>query len=118
MLLVDDDDLIRDSFPDLMTILGHQVVETAADGNAGLRLLAEGLDVDVVFLDHNMPGLSGLETLARIRVLRPELPIVFCTGLMDESLQETLKESRRVWILAKPYSLKDIRPLLDALARA
>jgi CheY-like chemotaxis protein len=117
ILLVDDDDLIRDSFPDLMAILGHQVVATAVNGMEGIRMIEDGLDVDVVFLDHNMPGFTGVETLARIRSLRPNLPVVFCTGHLDDSVRERLDGCARVQVLMKPYSLKDIRPVLGAVAQ-
>ena len=78
--LIDDDELIRETFPEFMEILGHRVLATAEDGSSGLRQIEEGLEVDVVVLDHNMPGLSGVETLTRLRSLRPGLPIVFCSG--------------------------------------
>lgn len=116
ILLIDDDDLIRDSFPDLMEILGHQVVATAANGSEGLRRIEEGLEVDVVVLDHNMPGLSGIETLTRLQALRPGLPIVFCTGHLDEAVRDQLKGRAKVWILMKPYSIKDVRPLLSQVS--
>lgn len=112
ILLIDDDELIRDSFPELMGILGHKVVATAANGQDGLHLLEEGLELDVVVLDHNMPGLSGIETLDRLQALRPALPVVFCTGHLEESVQDHLKGRRRVWTLLKPYSIRDIRPIL------
>jgi PAS domain S-box-containing protein len=117
ILLVDDDDLIRDSFPDLMEILGHKVVATAPTGNDALRQVEAGLEVDVVVLDHNMPGLSGIETLTRLQALRSGLPIVFCTGHLDDSVRDRLKGREHVWILMKPYSIKDIRPILSAVTQ-
>jgi CheY-like chemotaxis protein len=118
ILLIDDDDLIRDSFPELMEILGHQVVATAANGSDGLKRIEEGLVVDVVVLDHNMPGLSGIETLTRLQALRPGLPIVFCTGHLDDAVREKLSGRSKVWVLMKPYSIKDIRPLLSQVGQA
>jgi len=118
ILLVDDDELIRDSFPDLMEILGHKVIETAAGGAQALEALERGLEVDVVILDHNMPGLSGMETLERIQALRPSLPIVLSTGHLDESTRTRLKGRTRVWTLMKPYSIRDIRPLLAEVAQS
>jgi CheY-like chemotaxis protein len=117
ILLVDDDELIRDSFPDLMEILGHQVVATAPSGNDAIRRIEEGLAVDVIVLDHNMPGLSGIETLIRLQSLRPGLPIVFCSGHLEDSVRERLQGCRRVWTLMKPYSIKDIRQILSEMAQ-
>lgn len=117
ILLVDDDELIRGTFPELMNILGHAVVEAAPSGAEALRLLQEGLAVDVVVLDHNMPGLSGMETLDRLRAARPVLPVIFCTGHLDDSVKMKLQACPRVWTLMKPYSIRDIRPLLAEVAR-
>ena len=117
ILLVDDDELIRETFPELMEILGHKVVSSACNGSEGIRLVEEGLEVDVVVLDQNMPGLSGIETLACLQALRPGLPIVFCTGHLDDAVRGKLKGSARVWILMKPDSINDIRPILSDVAQ-
>lgn len=117
ILLVDDDELIRDSFPDLMNILGHTVVRTASSGSEALGHLEDGLEVDAVVLDQNMPGLSGLETLERLRLSHPALPVILCTGHLDEDARERMRAIPHVRTLLKPYSIKDIRPLLADLAR-
>lgn len=117
ILLVDDDELIRDSFPDLMNILGHTVVHAASSGTEALACLEGGLEVDAVILDQNMPGLSGLETLERLRLSRPALPVVLCTGHLDEEAQARLQAVPHARTLMKPYSIKDIRPLLADVAR-
>ncbi|MBP1626342.1 MAG: putative multi-sensor signal transduction histidine kinase [Holophagaceae bacterium] len=116
ILLVDDDELIRATFPEYLEILGHQVLATAADGSHGLHLIEDGLDVDVVVLDQNMPGLSGMETLDRLRILRPSLPIVFCSGHLEDAVKRQLKGSSGVWILMKPYGIKDIQDILEAVS--
>lgn len=118
IMLIDDDSFIRDSFPDLMEVLGHRVVASAPNGQEGLRLVEEGLEVDVIVLDQSMPGLSGIETLNRLRAVRAELPVVFCTGRLDDSVKAQVAVHAGVWTLMKPYSLKDIRPILDAVALA
>lgn len=114
--LIDDDELIRETFPEYMELLGHQVLATAEDGSVGIRQIEEGLEVDVVILDHNMPGLSGIDTLAHLRSLRPDLPIVFCSGHLEDSAITRLKGCSRVWILMKPYGLKDIQAILGEVA--
>ena len=60
-------------------------VETATDGLAGLTRLAEG-GIDVVALDHYMPGQDGLETLAAIRALPDPPPVVYVTGTQESSV--------------------------------
>jgi len=53
-------------------------VHTCNNGNDALDLVAEAA-FDAVFLDENMPGLSGLETLEKIKETHPELPVVMVT---------------------------------------
>ena len=61
------------------------VVETANDGAGGLKRLEEG-GIDVVALDHYMPGQDGLETLARVRALNDPPPVVYVTGTQESSV--------------------------------
>ncbi|MBE0638223.1 MAG: response regulator, partial [Bacteroidales bacterium] len=51
------------------------LVTTSNNGDEALDLL-KGEPFDIVFLDENMPGMSGIETLAEIKVLQPHLPVV------------------------------------------
>jgi len=113
ILLVDDDPVILDTMPPLLESLGHWV-ETAARGETALALLAAGLQVDLVVLDHNMPGLTGTETLVRLRELRPELAVVLASGFVDSFTENLVTSLPQVWVLEKPYSLRDIRKLLAA----
>lgn len=63
---------------------GYQIV-TANNGADALDLLMESL-FDIIFLDENMPGLSGLETLSRIKVARPNIPVVMITKSEEEDI--------------------------------
>ena len=60
-------------------------VDTATSGDDGLRRLEQG-GIDVVALDHYMPGQDGLETLARIKALPDPPPVVYVTGTQESSV--------------------------------
>ena len=75
-------------------------------------MLQEGLEADVVLLDMNMPGMSGAATLPRIRLLRPELPVLLVTGRADQQAVDLARTVPRVTLLAKPYKAKDLSDLL------
>jgi YesN/AraC family two-component response regulator len=64
---------------------GLRVVGTAASGGEALEL-RRGLDVDVVILDHRMPGLSGLETATAMLAEDPDLPIVLYSAFTDDRM--------------------------------
>ena len=53
-------------------------VSTASNGSDAIELVKEE-DFDLIFLDENMPGLSGLETLKKIIEIRPSIPVVMIT---------------------------------------
>jgi signal transduction histidine kinase/CheY-like chemotaxis protein len=114
ILLVDDDDLIRESVSPMLEMLGHQV--TGVPGGAqALALLEEGLGVDLVILDMNMPGMSGAQALPRILDLRPGLPVLVATGYSEEEVAPLMNNRPSVSSLRKPFSLKEIQSKLAAL---
>ena len=107
ILLVDDDDLVRDSVTLLLEALGHAV--TAAEGGEqALALLAEGLRPQVILLDRNMPGLDGLEVLARIRRNHPALPVLLATGRIEDLPIEALAADPRLRITPKPFTVSTL----------
>lgn len=78
-LVVDDSDVIRRVMSAILRRLGHQAIE-AADGEGALACCRESMP-DVILLDSNMPGMSGIEFLSALRGLgtarRPH--IIYCT---------------------------------------
>jgi len=114
ILLVDDDELILESAGPLLEAIGHTVTPAAA-GASALRLLESGLEVDLVILDMNMPGLSGAETLPRLLNLRPGLPVVMATGYSDDEITPLLEGRPSVSSIRKPYSLKEIQMKIHSL---
>ena len=86
VLVVDDEPSVRSVLTKRLDLAGFDV-HTASTGEAALALLEEvGSAVDLVILDITMPGLSGLETHARLRVDHPELPVLLSSGYPREAL--------------------------------
>ena len=83
VLVIDDDDLVRISLTRMLGQLGASVTADPG-GKSALDRLEAGLEVGLVILDMNMPGMSGADTLRSLRSLRPELPVILSTGLMDQ----------------------------------
>jgi two-component system CheB/CheR fusion protein len=111
ILLVDDEELIRRTVGPILQALGHQV-ETAAGGLEALKRVEDGLEPDLVMLDLNMPELDGSETFNRLRRIRPELPVVFATGYVDERIPSILSRFPKVRILKKPFTIAEIQEVL------
>ncbi len=78
ILVIDDEEVMRDSCRQVLTRQGHEV-KTAGDGAVGLVALAEHA-IDLVMLDLKMPGLGGMDVLDRIKQAAPETVVIVITG--------------------------------------
>jgi DNA-binding response OmpR family regulator len=91
-------------------------VQTAISGDGALDLIKK-TNFDIVFLDENMPGLSGLETLARIKNLKSDLPVVMITKSEEERIMEDAIGSKISDYLIKPVNpnqiLSSLKKILD-----
>ena len=114
VLLVDDDALVRESISILVESMGHQI-EVASGGAEALRRLATGAAVDCVILDLNMPGMTGEETLQRLREAHPRLPVIIGSGETDPERSEHLVAMPAVTLLPKPYGFLDLEAALRNL---
>ena len=109
VLLVDDDDLIQSSVQAILECLGYTAVTIAPSGEEALAMLEGGLEPGLVILDMNMPGLGGMGTLPRLRVLRPELPVLLATGRVDQTSLTLASAHPGVTILSKPFGLRELQ---------
>lgn len=114
ILLVDDDELIRDGVGSLLEIEGHEV-HLAEGGAEALARFESGLEVDLVILDLNMPGLTGAETLLRLLTLRPEQVVLLCSGHGDEEMARLMRGSPTVHSIQKPFTLDELEGKLSAM---
>ena len=108
ILVIDDEELVRDVVARMIEDLGYTVI-TAADGIIGLELV-EQHPISAVLVDLTMPRMSGAEVVATLRQRRPGLPIVLCTGF---------DRDRRGPVAADAYLPKPFRieALEETLAR-
>jgi CheY-like chemotaxis protein len=114
LLLVDDDELIRSALGAMLETMGWEV-HAAESGPEALERLQEGLQVELVVLDMNMPGLNGAETLARLRKLRPVQPVLLATGYSDADIGPILAAYPHLGCLHKPFTPEEFRTALEAL---
>lgn len=103
VLIIDDAETMRRSVIDALTPAGFSVL-TASDGFRGIATLKETLDLCLVIIDLNMPGMSGFGVLEWMRKDgSPHLPpAVFMTTEISESALEQAKSAGAVGWLIKP----------------
>lgn len=82
-------------------------VDTSNNGDEGLEMILKNA-YDIVFLDENMPGLTGIETLERIKQKLPGLPVVMITKSEEESIMEDAIGSNIADYLIKPVKPNQI----------
>jgi len=82
-------------------------VDTSTNGAEALDMLVAS-PYDIVFLDENMPGLTGIETLERIKNLQPTLPVVMITKSEEEAIMEDAIGSNIADYLIKPVNPNQI----------
>ncbi|MFN6037175.1 MAG: response regulator, partial [Bacteroidota bacterium] len=85
---------------------GYEVL-TAKSGDEALEIIKEK-KIDVVLLDENMPGLSGIETLTRIKLISSSLPVIMITKSEEESIMEDAIGSKISDYLIKPVNPNQI----------
>jgi signal transduction histidine kinase len=107
ILVVDDEGACRDTVSAMLTHNGFAVA-AAESGEAALRLLANGLDFDLLLVDFGMPGMSGIELAQQVRGRQPSVPVVFFTGGDTEWI------SGERWVLAKPFLSRTLMDTLHA----
>jgi CheY-like chemotaxis protein len=81
---------------------GYEVA-TATNGNDALDMISKNR-FDIVFLDENMPGPSGIQTLSKIKSMIPDLPVVMVTKSEDEGIMEDAIGSKIADYLIKPVN--------------
>ncbi len=111
ILLIDDDDSLRRVMEFSLTEAGH-TVQTAASGEDGLRLFEKG-NFDAVITDITMPGMSGMEVLAKVRQRVPTIPVIIITAYGTiESAVEAMKQGAFDYI-TKPFNRDELRLTLE-----
>jgi FixJ family two-component response regulator len=111
--VVDDDESVRESLPDLLREFGFSA---QAFASAEEFLASEFLDqTHVLVLDIAMPGMSGPALQQELMARRRSIPIVFVTAHADESVRQSLLEAGAVDVLFKPFTES---ALLRAMAAA
>ena len=117
ILLVEDDDLVRDLAADMLVSLGYVVI-SASDGTGALATLKGGSGIDMMFTDIVMPGgMTGYDLATEAHRLLPELPILFSSGYSRSVPHDEESPDRDARLLAKPYRLHElatvVREILD-----
>jgi len=112
ILLVDEDAPVRKVCEGYLRRLGCSVL-SVGNGPDSVRIFSQRFDeVDVVILDLGMVEMDGVATMRRLRVIRPDVPVIFSTGYGESELKKRAGGLEGYGYIAKPFKLATVRQAL------
>lgn len=113
ILLIDDEEVIRQTAEPLLSRMGYRVL-LAADGLEGLEIFKrESRDISIVISDMIMPRMSGKELFYKIRELDPACPFIISSGFTRDENLSAMRQDGLAGFIQKPFLAEDIAALLD-----
>jgi DNA-binding NtrC family response regulator len=115
ILIVDDEQVIRDLFTQVLETKGHEVAQ-AAHGREAV-VLVEASAYDLIFIDIIMPDIDGVEVFKLIKKARPNATVVMITGFaVEEKLREAMALGAFDY-LYKPFNIVELMAILGKLKK-
>jgi two-component system, chemotaxis family, protein-glutamate methylesterase/glutaminase len=110
VLIVDDDESIRELFECIVEDLGYQC-DTAGDGEEGVAKV-QAQDYSLVFLDIKMPKMNGIDTLKKIKELKESTIVTMMTGFSVDDLVEEALGLKAADVLYKPFDVDTLEEVI------
>ena len=114
ILIVDDEEVMRNLFTDILQEEGHRVITVANGKEAVDKVKLESFDI--AFVDVHMPVMDGIKTLRYLREITPKTTIVMMDSMPGYVLNEFKKEGA-VTCIHKPFDIKEVRSVVDEIIK-
>lgn len=108
ILFVDDDDILVDIGEKILTKLGYRVVTTTNCIEAMEMFRSDPNQFDLVITDQTMPHMTGTRLSGKLKAIRPDIPVILCTGFSEDINEENYKTLGISGFAMKPLALKKI----------
>jgi len=115
VLVVDDEDMIRDMTCEMVEFFGFSTLR-AADGNEAIRIFA-GMPGKIVcvILDLTMPRMDGLATFSRLREIKPDVQVILASGFSEQDATSRFSGQGLAGFIQKPYSMERLQRELSRI---
>lgn len=114
ILLVDDEETIREIGSELLTEMGFTVL-TASDGLEAVQIYSSRNDIDLVVLDLTMPKMNGNECYRELKLINPDVKVLISSGYSEETVAEEFSGMGIAGFVQKPYNISSMKKVLKAL---
>jgi len=112
IFLIDDDSSIIKLFDRFLTILGHEIVAKAYNGEDAVKIFHEFQKVpDLILMDHRMPIKDGLTAAKEILEFNKDIKIIICSA--DYSIKDKVLALGVLYFLEKPFKLEKLSQLIE-----
>lgn len=114
ILLIDDNSLTRTVLRTMLRDEGYHDIREAKDADVGFKLL-QHFQPDLICLDIQMPGKSGLELLAELKVFTPQTPVLMITASNDRDTIEASVKGRADGYIIKPFTAATVLKTVESV---
>jgi len=114
-LVIDDIELVRETLKAMLEFLGFEAVVVENGAEALKKFTSTKKPFEVVFVDLVMPGMSGREVIQKLIELNPDIKAVISSGYSDDPAIADYEKLGFKGVLNKPYTLNDLKKILQNL---
>lgn len=114
ILVVDDEEVMRSLFNDILQEEGHRVITVSNGKEAVDKVKTEVFDI--AFIDVHMPVMDGIKTLRYLREITPETTVVMMDSIPGYVLDEFKKEGA-VTCIHKPFDIKEVKSVVAEIIK-
>ena len=108
ILVVDDEEQVLSIMTSMLTGLGYRVTGKSSSQEALLLFMEASYDFDLLITDYIMPQLTGVDLCAQVKKVRPDMPVILCTGYSDQIGEEVLRRTGVDEYFLKPVTLQGL----------
>lgn len=115
ILVVDDDPAVIQIYKYILDFLGYQTV-LFSDAPGAMEAF-ESTDFDLLLSDYNMPGINGFELVKKLMEIKPAIPVIVCSGMMDSYVDmfNSFGSGHHISLMKKPVSIKKMSDILEVI---
>lgn len=112
ILIIDDEEIVRNVARDILHELGYDVL-LASSGKEGVKIYADKKNaIDLVILDMIMPEMGGKETFKKLKEINPDVKILISSGYSKDSHEEVILDAGEAGFIQKPYNINAIAEIM------